>query len=207
MNDDSLNARLLPTRQSLLSRLRSWNDQDSWRQFFDTYWRLIFDVARKAGLSEAAAQDVVQETIVTVAKQMPDFRYDRAQGTFKGWLMQITRRRIADQLRRQYRHGETGASEPAEADGLPALAEISNDWEVIWDAEWRTHLTATATARVKRQVMPQQFQIFELNVLHGWPARKVAAMLEVTLMQVYLAKHRVGAVFRKEFKALENQGG
>ena len=68
---------LLPTRQSLLSRLKDWDDQDSWRDFFELYWRLIFDVARKSGLSETDAQDVVQETIMAVAKQMPEFRYGR----------------------------------------------------------------------------------------------------------------------------------
>jgi len=28
------------TRWSLLARLKNWEDQQSWRKFFDTYWRL-----------------------------------------------------------------------------------------------------------------------------------------------------------------------
>ena len=55
---------LLPTRQSLLSRLRDWQDQDGWREFFDSYWRLIYNVARKSGLGDAEAQDVVQTTFM-----------------------------------------------------------------------------------------------------------------------------------------------
>ncbi|HTI71939.1 MAG TPA: sigma-70 family RNA polymerase sigma factor, partial [Candidatus Limnocylindria bacterium] len=96
----------LPTRQSLLSRLKSWDEQDSWREFFETYWRLIFETARKAGLDEASAQDVVQDTVIAVAKEMPGFGYDRAKGSFKGWLLVITKRRIADALRKRYRSGE-----------------------------------------------------------------------------------------------------
>ena len=61
---------LLPTRQSLLSRLRDWDDQESWREFFDTYWRLIHGLALKCGLTDAEAQDVVQETMVSVAMSM-----------------------------------------------------------------------------------------------------------------------------------------
>ena len=141
-----------------------------------------------------------------MAKQLPGFRYEQEKGTFKGWLMQITRRRIADQLRRQYRQGESGLSPRADGSEPTAPAEVSNDWEAIWDAEWRSHLTAAATDRVKRRVVPLQFQIFELNVLHAWPARKVATALGVTLMQVYLAKHRVGAAFREELKSLEQAG-
>src|SRR5262245_50851089 len=92
---------LLPTRQSLLSRLRNWDDQESWREFFDMYWRLIHGLAMKCGLTDSEAQDVVQETMLSVAKQMPGFKYDPALGSFKGWLLQITRRRIVDQMRKR----------------------------------------------------------------------------------------------------------
>src|SRR2546426_1004678 len=90
----------LATRQSLLGRLTNWDDQESWRDFFETYWKLIYKVALKAGLDETAAQDIVQETMLSVAKTIKGFRYDPAIGSFKGWLLQITRRRIADYLRK-----------------------------------------------------------------------------------------------------------
>jgi len=67
---------LCPTRQSLLSRLKSWDDQESWKDFFDTYWRLIYNAAVRAGLTEPEAQDVVQETLLSVAKKIPEFKYD-----------------------------------------------------------------------------------------------------------------------------------
>ncbi len=51
----------IPTRDSLLSRLKDWNDRDSWKEFFETYWKLIYRTALQAGLNEAEAQDVVQE--------------------------------------------------------------------------------------------------------------------------------------------------
>src|SRR5438034_9005105 len=92
---------LIPTRRSLLSRLRDLGDQESWSDFFYSYWQLIYEVALKAGLGDAEAQEVVQETVISVGKQMPGFRYDPARGRFKGWLLQITRRRIADHVRKQ----------------------------------------------------------------------------------------------------------
>ena len=93
----------LQTRKTLLSRLRDLDDHESWRVFFDRYWRLIYNVARRAGLDESSAQDVVQETVISVARQIPGFRYDPQRGTFKKWLLRITQRRIADHLRRAYR--------------------------------------------------------------------------------------------------------
>src|SRR5687768_5591934 len=94
----------LPTRLSLLSRLQDLEDQSSWQRFYDTYRQLIFKVARRAGLNEVEAHDVLQETVIAVAKQIPDFRYDRTQGTFKGWLLTITHRRIHDLHRRRHYH-------------------------------------------------------------------------------------------------------
>src|SRR6202023_1308471 len=90
------------TRSSLLSRLRDAGDNVSWQTFFDTYWRLLYNVARKSGLDDPDAQDVVQETVIAVAGKMPEFRYDAAKGSFKSWLLLITRRRIHDHLRRRY---------------------------------------------------------------------------------------------------------
>src|ERR1044071_8154758 len=92
---------LIPTRTTLIHRLKNWQDQSSWQDFFDTYWKLLFDVALKSGLSEVEAQDVVQETMISVAKHMPKFKYDPAIGTLKAWLLNMTRWRIADQIRKR----------------------------------------------------------------------------------------------------------
>ena len=52
MNDDDEKN---PTRRSLVGRLKNLDDQESWKQFFDMYWKLIYSSAIRAGLSEAEA--------------------------------------------------------------------------------------------------------------------------------------------------------
>jgi RNA polymerase sigma factor (sigma-70 family) len=200
---------LIPTRQSLLCRLRDWEDQESWREFFHSYWKLIYSVAIRAGLGDAEAQDIVQETILSVAKRMPDFRYDPALGSFKSWLLLITRRRIADHLRKRGREpawaaptsGETGRT--AAIDRIPAPPP--QDLGVIWDEEWENNLLRTALDRVRQKVDPKQFQIFDCYVLKNWPVRDVTKMLKVTAGQVYLAKHRISTLLKKETQRLEKQ--
>src|SRR5213592_3931757 len=94
-------AGLAATRRSLVDRLANWDDQKRWQEFFDTYWKLIYSTARKSGLTDAEAQEVVQETVITVAKKIDKLKYDPAIGSFKGWLLQITRWRIVDQFRKR----------------------------------------------------------------------------------------------------------
>lgn len=201
--------KFIPTRRSLLSRLKDWDNQDSWREFFNTYWRLIYDFATKAGLDDADAQDVVQETVISVAKQMQGFKYDSACGSFKAWLMQITRRRIADRLRKRYRSGDVGALKVEDSSAAALLNELpdasSSVLENLWEEEWRRHMADAAMERVKRLVSPEQFQMFEFSVLQRWPAGKVAEALGVSTIQVYMARHRVGKLVKKEIQRLEQK--
>src|SRR6266702_1190826 len=95
---------LIPTRASLLSRLKDWRDEHSWKVFFDTYWKLIYRAAIKAGLTDAEAQDAVQETVISVMKSVPDFKYEAVGGSFKSWLLNLTAWRIGDQFRKRQRN-------------------------------------------------------------------------------------------------------
>lgn len=199
----------IPTRYSLLSRLQNWDDQDSWKDFFDTYWHLIYSVALKSGLTETEAQDVVQETIISVAKDIHKFKRDQSLGSFKGWLRNVTRWRIADQLRRRTRvkHDDTGMS--AEYFARPDISEIPDpvgaNLETIWEAEWQSNLLQAAIERVKPRVKEEHFQMFDLYVVKHWPVRKVAKTLGVSVGQVYLAKHRISTLIRRELRSLEEK--
>src|SRR5437867_9694562 len=196
----------LPTRTSLLRRLKQWEDQESWRDFFNTYWKLIYATAIKAGLNDTEAQDVVQDTVIAVAKKIEDCKYDPALDSFKGWLLYLTRKRIALHYRKRERDrgGPARNSEvilAAEIEGIPDPAGI--DLEAIWDEEWEKNLADAALARVKHQVNPKQFQIFNFYVLKQWPVKEVAKTLGVSVAQVYLAKHRISALVKKEVKHLQ----
>src|SRR5579862_8823457 len=128
----------LPTRQSLLSRLRNWNDDPSWQDFFNTYWKLIVHTGTNAGLTLHEAEEVAQETLISVSKSIRTFRYDRQQGTFKAWLRTITIFRIRDRLRSHQRQ----RTEPLEAmEGFaelhatadPAEDPLSRNWDADWE--------------------------------------------------------------------------
>lgn len=204
---------LIPTRATLIDRLKNWQDQSSWQDFFDTYWKLIYDLARKGGLNDAEAQDVVQETMISVARHMPTFRYDPSIGSFKAWLLKMTRWRMADQFRKRgpldaydsslgsecYAEGSTAGTI-----GVHTLAAVSNsDLEALWEAEWEKNLLDAAIAKVKHRVDPQKYQIFDLYVNKEWTPDKVAATFGIPKDQVYLIKHRMTELIKGEVKRLE----
>jgi RNA polymerase sigma factor (sigma-70 family) len=196
----------IPTRRSLLHRLRNCDDEESWRDFFNIYWRLIFSVAIKRGLSDAEAQDVVQDTVISVARTMEAYRYEPERCSFKSWLRRLTERRIVDQFRRRRRESlaaDQWAAKDDETAPLERLPDPNSDWDALWDAEWEKNLFETALQRAKRQATAEQFQIFDCYVLRKWPVKKVASTLGVNLGQVYLAKHRVSQLIKREIKKLE----
>jgi RNA polymerase sigma factor (sigma-70 family) len=191
-----------------VDRLHDWEDRKHWQEFFDTYGKLIFSAALKSGLTEIEAQEVVQETIITVAKKVGQLRYDPARGSFKGWLLHITRWRIADQFRKR-RPGDSQKRAPSDTRLTATIERVADpkaeELDDFWEREWQENLLAAAMQRLKKRIDAKQFQIFDCYVRKEWPAQKVAAELGVSMGQVYLARHRVTALLKKEIRALQKE--
>ena len=206
-NDDPF-----PTRPSLIHRLKDVTDQASWQEFNDLYGKLIRGFALKAGLTQDEAQEVVQETLISAAKHLPQFHYDPAKCSFKTWLLNLSHWRVQNQLRKRNApsaprhsgsagHAEDDAAQTATVERMadPAGPEL----EALWDQEWHATLLEAAFQRVKTQVDSKQWQIFDLYVVKEWLASEVAHTLEISVGRVYLAKYRVSTLVRKEIKRIE----
>jgi RNA polymerase sigma-70 factor (ECF subfamily) len=143
---------------------------------------------------------------------MKEVKADPALGSFKGWLLNATRWKIADQLRK--RRAEPGARakdrRPVENENIPRTATVeripdpaSLVQEAIWDEQWEQNLRTAAIESVKRQVDPLEYQIFDLCVLRGSPPKTVATKLGVKLWKVYLAQKKVTGLMLREAKRIE----
>jgi RNA polymerase sigma factor (sigma-70 family) len=203
-NDDAS----IATRASLLARLKDLDDQASWQRFFDTYWQLINGVALKAGLTEAEAQDVVQEPVISVAKHLPGFRYDPKVCSFKTWMLRLTRWRIIDELRKRLPSEQRiNISGDDDVTATAALDKLTGgkapELEAVWNEESQKTAMTMGIERVKQRVSPDTFQMFDLYAQRQMPVIEVARLLGTNIAKVYLAKHRVAKLLRETIAELE----
>jgi RNA polymerase sigma factor (sigma-70 family) len=192
----------VPTRRTLLERLRDLDDDASWQEFFNTYWKLLYCAAVKCGLSDQEAEEVVQETVIGVARNMEHFRYEPETCSFKGWLMHITRRRIIDHLRKRQTRPQDVQPLPSEAGTSEGGLQLPDSaaaraFERVWEDEWEKNLVDAAMERVKRVVKPEHYQIFYLHSVKNMPVRDIGELTGASATKVYVVHHRVARHARR----------
>ena len=204
----------IQTRPSLLNRLKTGDDTESWQEFYRIYGKLVRDFAIQAGLTSTEADEVVQETAIAMARHLPEYRYDPKVCRFKTWLLNQTSWRIKDQFKKRKKetasmqnpssgHGNDETARTATINRVPDPAAA--DLDAVFEKEWRKNLFAVAVERVQQKFSLKQFQIFDLLVLKEWPAADVARSLGVSLANVYVTRHRISGAVARETKRLEKQ--
>jgi RNA polymerase sigma-70 factor (ECF subfamily) len=183
------------TSATLLRRLARPTDQTAWNQFVRLYTPLLFYWARKAGLAEADAADLVQDVFCVLIRKLPEFEYDAGK-SFRGWLRTVLHNVWKNRARQRYVRTvasfELAAQEPIAEDVALQLDEV----------EYRQHLVARAVELMKTDFEPTTWRACWQLVVEGQPAVEVARELGLTPNAVYLAKSRVLAKLRRDLEGL-----
>ena len=188
------------TRPSLLIRLRDARDGEAWSEFVRLYGPLVYRFARRSGLQDADAADLVQDVLRAVSTAAVRLRYDPERGTFRGWLFTLAQRKRSDFLARRTRQ-ERGSG----ADGMRMLLD---DWPArdeadVWDNEYRRHLLTSAAEQVRGHFSPAVWQAFWQTAVEGRRGKEVAGELDMTVAAVYLARSRVMARLKRQIHEWE----
>jgi RNA polymerase sigma-70 factor (ECF subfamily) len=202
----------LPTRVSLLERLKNLEDEGSWREFFLRYEKKVLSVARSRGLAEHDAEEVAQEVFARLAKSIGNYQPQSRPGSFRSWLFKLTRWRAADQLRDRnpftpHTQSYHGPSDDGQGERTPTIERVpaQADAELAFEAESRRHFVDSLLKRVERKVTPKQLQIFQALVLDEVPVAKVAELYGMTVPAIYVIKHRTMAKLRDEIAQMQGQ--
>lgn len=196
------------THESLLLKMQDIEDVRAWDRFYETYSNFIFNFARKRGCHDQLAQDVVQETLITLSRMMPDFHYDPDKGRFRGFLLTVVKSRIVDAWRREQKQTAQSKGQAISDDAISSMEDqwLSN-WEEEWNREWENHLLMEAMKRIEGKVQPHVLESFRRYVLQGQPAADVAAALGISEANIYNQRRRVLTILQREVVTLRDELG
>src|SRR4029079_4936762 len=188
------------TRVSLLVRLRDVGDADAWREFAHLYAPVIYGFARKRGLQDADAADLMQEVLRSVSSAAPRLEYDPARGSFRGWLFTITRNKVFNFLESRSRR-VVGSGDSAVRDRLEQQADGNGAPSADWEADYRRTLAAQAMERIKSEFQAATWKAFLQTAVDGLSPAQAAKNIGMSVGAVYVAKSRVIARLRQEIES------
>lgn len=185
------------TRTALIRSLGDGVEPTSWREFFDRYAPAIHNVAIHSGVQPSDAEDIVQRVMISIAKSIGNFRYDRDRGKFRTWVKRITRNAIIDQHRAKPKN-------TLSLDDLPSDENLhcANDLERHWEEEWRLQDLEYCLERIATRISRTRVVAFQKYVLEGVSATDTAKQLGMTIGNVYSVRFQVMQLIREEMKLL-----
>jgi RNA polymerase sigma-70 factor (ECF subfamily) len=189
------------TSATLLERLRDRADAEAWKRLVDLYSPLLSTWLRRHGLQDADVDDLVQEVLLTVAREAPKFQHSGRPGAFRHWLRTILANRLREFWReRRLRPVAAGDSDFAEI--LDQLQDPDSGLSHLWDQEHDQHVVRRLLAMIEPQFASSTWQAFRRVVLDGSRPDTVAAELGLSVNAVFIAKSRVLQRLREEGRIL-----
>jgi len=182
------------TLVSLLQRLRRPDERDAWDRFVELYTPLLYYWARRVGLQDADAGDLVQEVFTVLVYKLPEFSYDQSK-SFRGWLRTITLNKWREKQRRGGSRREEGDEALSGLSGPDPAAEL-------WEAEYRQQLVRRALEIMQGEFQPATWKACWAVVVEGRPTADVAVELGLSPGAVRSAKFRVLCRLREELEGL-----
>ncbi len=179
------------TSVSLLQKLRRPSAPDAWDRLVRLYTPLLFYWARRQGLQETDAADLVQDVLVVLVRKLPEFQYQPGR-SFRGWMRTVLLNTWRDRPRR-------GAPAPLDSAVQPA---VPADVDGLEEREYRLYVLGQALRLMAADFAPATWQACWETVVCGRPAAEVAAELGLSVNAVYLAKSRVLSRLRQDLDGL-----
>jgi RNA polymerase sigma-70 factor, ECF subfamily len=185
---------------TLLHQLRAGRP-DAWRRLVDLYGPTVYRWSRQLGVGSSDAADVVQEVFCAVSVHLSQFRRDRPDDSFGGWLRTITRNKVCDFFRRrQDRPGAEGGTNAYRR--LLDLAENPDPSTASVLLQPDSRFPRRLLDLIRVEFENRTWEVFERIVLEGQSPAEVAAALGLRLPAVYKAKSRVLRRLREELRDL-----
>jgi RNA polymerase sigma-70 factor (ECF subfamily) len=189
------------TSASFLQRLQEQPNAGGWRRLVDLYTPLLRQWLGRYGLQPSDVDDLSQEVLAVVVRELPQFEHNQRAGAFRRWLRTILVHRLQAFWRaRQARPLATGGSDLGAA--LEQLQDPESGLSRVWDREHDRHVMGRLLEQIEPAFAPATWQAFRRVVLDGKDEETVAGELGLSVNAVFIAKSRVLARLRREAQGL-----
>jgi RNA polymerase sigma-70 factor (ECF subfamily) len=186
------------TPRTLLQRLRTDPDEDSWRRLVDLYKPFLQNWCRQQSLQAAEIDDVVQDVLAVLVQELKGFEHNNRQGAFRLWLRSIALNRLRAHLRR--RRSLNGVA--GNGDAIDELADSRLDLEVQWEREHDQFIVRRAMELLEMDFTPMTWSAFRRQVVDCVKPEAVADELGMSINAVVLAKFRVMRRLKQELDGI-----
>lgn len=184
------------TSISLLQRLGEAPDGDDWRQLVDDYVPMVKRWLRQNGVTDADADDIVQEVMTVLVNRVGEFQRQRT-GSFRRWVRTITINCMRDHLRKRQRSPQpAGGSDMVQI--LNALEDDHSQLTQRWEREHGQRLLEILLRRVRREFREQTWRAFSMAAIENVPTESIAEQLGISMNAVFVAKSKVLRRIREE---------
>jgi len=190
------------TRQTLLQRAKDPEDHQAWDEFAKYYKQFIHVVLYRMSFRPSDYQDVEQEILVTIWKNIHRFETDENRGRFRSWLSSLIRNKVIDYIRKskQYESRREMASEQYEERDIMQQSEF----DILVQKEWKRYLTQTALENIRELFSGVAVQAFEMS-LEGKTSKEISDILDINQNSVRTLKNRVKVRLVKEIERLRGE--
>jgi RNA polymerase sigma-70 factor, ECF subfamily len=190
----------METSASLLERLRTAPDEAAWRRLDDLYRPLIRRWLLRDPFLRQEADDIVQEVMSVLVRELPSFRR-RRNGSFRRWLRTITAHRLAA-FYRSHKIRPVALGCPLEESPLAQLADPNSELSRQWDREHNRYVLNRLMELIAPLFEPATLAAFRRIALDGIAPARAAKELGLSLNAVLIAKSRVLSRLRQEAEEL-----
>ena len=182
------------TRKSLLLRASNPEDHSAFEEFTYYYKNFIQMVLRKLGVDSAQLNDLQQELLLKLWKDLSKFDAEHKRSNFRGWLSVIIRHEVYGFFRKRKKENELQNS-------ILTDSSEESDIDKIIEGEWKAYITTLAVEKMKSHFDGNAMQIFEL-LLEGKSIGEIAEELSLKENSVYVIRTRVKAKFQTEIRRI-----
>lgn len=185
------------TNQSLISRVKDLGDGAAWAEFLEIYQPVVFRMARRRGLQDADAQDVMQQVFLSISRSIEGWVPGDLKPPFRAWLTTIARNAITKALSRRPRDAATDSTPMVDLlEAQPDLEETTA--EIL--AEARKELVHWAAEQIRTEFSEATWKMFWQTAIEGVPIADVAKSTGRSAGAIYVARHRVMARLKEKVR-------